>query len=98
MGAAGAPPGGRAAAAEVLVVTPAVRTRPHEDLYITLMAFDRDGSSATFQVFVEPLVVWIWLGGFIIGLGALIAVWPPRRRELEPRTAATAAAGQGAGA
>jgi cytochrome c-type biogenesis protein CcmF len=64
------------------VVTPAVRSRPHRDLYITLMAFDRDGASATFQVFVEPLVMWIWLGGAIIAFGTFVAVWPRRQRGL----------------
>src|SRR5690606_23749056 len=43
------------------LTTPAVRSRPKQDLYVTLMAFDeRDGSSATFLVLVEPLVIWIW--------------------------------------
>ncbi len=65
------------------ITTPAVRTRPHADLYINLMAFERDGSSATFQVIIEPMVVWIWIGGGIIGLGGFIAVLPGRRRRRE---------------
>jgi len=63
------------------ITTPAVRTRPDEDLYINLMAFERDGSSATFQIIIEPMVVWIWIGGGIIGLGGLVAVLPGRRRR-----------------
>ena len=63
------------------ITTPAVRSRPDRDLYINLMAFERDGSSATLQVLIEPLVIWIWIGGGIIGLGALIALWPQRRRS-----------------
>jgi cytochrome c-type biogenesis protein CcmF len=55
------------------ITTPAVRSRAHEDLYITLLAFERDGSSATLRVMVEPLVVWIWIGGFIMFAGAGIA-------------------------
>lgn len=76
------------------VATPAVRSRLTGDLYINLMAFERDGSSATLRVITEPLVGWIWLGGAIIGLGALIAVLPGGRdarggraggsRRLEP--------------
>jgi cytochrome c-type biogenesis protein CcmF len=58
------------------VATPAVRSRADADLYVNLMAFERDGSSATFRVLVEPLVAWIWVGGMIVALGALVCVWP----------------------
>ncbi len=81
------------------ITTPAVRSSAAEDLYLTLMAFERDGSSATIRGIVEPLVVWIWIGGAIIGLGALLSLTgrkrkripsPPRRRP-ERETAATSA-------
>jgi cytochrome c-type biogenesis protein CcmF len=26
-------------------------------------------------------VEWIWLGGIVLGLGALIAIWPPPRAQ-----------------
>jgi cytochrome c-type biogenesis protein CcmF len=55
------------------ITTPAVRSRLHEDLYVNLMAFERDGSSVTLRVLVEPLVAWIWIGGFIVFGGAGIA-------------------------
>jgi cytochrome c-type biogenesis protein CcmF len=45
------------------------------------MAIERDGSTATIRMIVEPLVPWIWAGGLIIVLGALITVIPSRRRE-----------------
>ena len=63
------------------VPTPAVRSRPSGDLYINLMAFANDGSNATLRVIVEPLVPWIWAGGGIICLGALISLWPTTRRR-----------------
>jgi cytochrome c-type biogenesis protein CcmF len=62
------------------VPTPAVRSTAARDLYINLMAFKEDGTSATIRVLVEPLVVWIWLGGGIVCVGALVALWPRRRR------------------
>ena len=70
------------------ITTPAVRSRPTRDLYINLIAYDRAGASATFDVIVEPLVMWIWVGGLIVGLGGGIAAWPRRRRRVqagEPR-------------
>jgi cytochrome c-type biogenesis protein CcmF len=54
--------------------TPHVRTRPTEDLYLTLMAYARDGSTATVNIIVNPMVVWIWIGGGIMALGALFAI------------------------
>jgi cytochrome c-type biogenesis protein CcmF len=62
------------------IPTPHVRSRM-TDLYLNLMAFERDGSSATIAVFIEPLVVWIWIGAMIIGLGVTVAVWPQRPRR-----------------
>ena len=54
--------------------TPHVRTRPTEDLYLTLMAYASDGSTATVSIIVNPMVVWIWIGGGIMALGALFAI------------------------
>jgi cytochrome c-type biogenesis protein CcmF len=36
---------------------------------------------AVFRLIVSPLVEWIWLGGIVLGLGGLIAIWPPPRAE-----------------
>jgi cytochrome c-type biogenesis protein CcmF len=44
-----------------------------------------DPPAANFRVNVNPLVSWIWVGGAIAVLGALIAVWPApaaRRRRV----------------
>jgi cytochrome c-type biogenesis protein CcmF len=54
--------------------TPRVRTRPHEDFYLTLMAYAQNGSSATIAIIVNPMIVWIWIGGGIAALGALFAI------------------------
>jgi cytochrome c-type biogenesis protein CcmF len=61
-----------------LIATPSVRSTLGEDLYLTLLGFDAAGGSVTLHAFVNPLVGWIWLGGAIVGLGALFAVWPDR--------------------
>lgn len=65
---------------EEAITTPSVRSRPHQDLYVTLLAFEQDGSSATLHVIVEPLVVWIWIGSFVVAFGALISMVGGRRR------------------
>jgi cytochrome c-type biogenesis protein CcmF len=63
------------------VPTPAVRSRINNDLYVNLLAFARDGSHATIAVMVQPLVSWIWTGGFIVALGALVGVLPLQKRR-----------------
>jgi cytochrome c-type biogenesis protein CcmF len=40
-----------------------------------------DNSAATFKVIVNPLVLWMWIGGLIALAGALIALWPTRGRR-----------------
>ncbi len=60
------------------IATPAVRTSLGEDLYVTLLASDPATQTVTLHVFVNPLVVWIWIGGAIVGLGAVFAMWPER--------------------
>jgi cytochrome c-type biogenesis protein CcmF len=51
-----------------------------EDLYLVLGDFARDSSHATIKVQVNRLVSWIWIGGAVLTLGALLAILP----ELKP--------------
>jgi cytochrome c-type biogenesis protein CcmF len=55
-----------------------IRTTPWEDLYLILGGVEPDGSAATLKVMVNPMVMWIWLGGLMITFGALITVIPSR--------------------
>jgi cytochrome c-type biogenesis protein CcmF len=50
-----------------------------EDLYVILAGYE--GETATFKVLVNPLVVWIWIGGGVMGLGTIVALFPDRRRR-----------------
>jgi cytochrome c-type biogenesis protein CcmF len=69
----------------------ALRTSPLEDLYIILAGFE-PSRVATFKVFVNPLVLWMWIGGCVIVLGTVVAIWPERRiRRSIPRRVAHAA-------
>jgi len=64
------------------VPTPQVRSSLTGDLYLNLMAFKQDGSNVTIKVIWEPLVPWIWFGGMVIVLGAIIGIWPSRQRTV----------------
>jgi cytochrome c-type biogenesis protein CcmF len=55
-----------------------------DDLYVILSGFSqvKDGE-AIVKVLVRPLVTWIWAGGAVLVAGALLAVWPFRRRPAQ---------------
>ncbi|QSQ15122.1 heme lyase CcmF/NrfE family subunit [Myxococcus landrumensis] len=59
--------------------TPAVRETAGEDLYISLMAFSQQAGNASFNVWVFPMVGWIWWSIPLLVLGTLIALWPRRK-------------------
>jgi cytochrome c-type biogenesis protein CcmF len=51
-----------------------------EDIYLILSGFSEvDRNHATLKALVRPLVVWMWIGGFVIAFGTLICIWPMRR-------------------
>ena len=62
-----------------------IRRAWNEDLYLIMagvsdperfMSGQDPRPVATFKVLVNPLVPWIWLGGFIMAMGTLVALWP----------------------
>jgi cytochrome c-type biogenesis protein CcmF len=54
-----------------------------EDLYVVLSGLDQDSGKAVIEVFVNPLVVWVWIGGVVVFLGTLLALVPSRvEREM----------------
>jgi cytochrome c biogenesis factor len=46
-----------------------------------LTGWEADGS-ASFIAFINPLVIWLWLGGIVAFSGMLIAIWPDPRPRL----------------
>ena len=70
----------------------AIRSTPLYDLYVVLAGIDDKSDMATFQVFLTPLVFWLWAGGLVMVLGTVITMWPNVRER-----AAIAVAIRGAG-
>lgn len=60
-----------------------------EDLYVILSAWDKGGQEATIKVNVNPLMAWMWIGGHLLVLGTIFAVWPGRGSGLGPRLRTT---------
>jgi cytochrome c-type biogenesis protein CcmF len=57
----------------------AIRSTLAEDLYLVLIGWD-EGGAVHFKALVNPLVIWIWIGGGLFLLGGLITFWPERRK------------------
>jgi cytochrome c-type biogenesis protein CcmF len=69
-------------AASEPIGSPAVRYGWLEDLYVSILGFDERGEQATFRLFLNPGVSWLWVGAVIMALGGLCALWPGRRRPV----------------
>jgi cytochrome c-type biogenesis protein CcmF len=59
---------------------PSIHSTISEDLYVILTAVEPDGS-ATVKVYRNPLVNWIWIGGYTFVLGTLLILWPHPERS-----------------
>jgi cytochrome c-type biogenesis protein CcmF len=55
---------------------PAMRYSPIEDLYVIVAGWEDGGATATFKAYVNPLVNWLWIGGFVFIIGTAVAAWP----------------------
>ena len=58
----------------------AIRTTLKEDLYVIFASLNQD-ETATFKVHINPLVKWLWVGAFLMGIGGLFAMWPDARER-----------------
>ena len=76
--------------------SPGVAAGPRDDIYTILAAYDTHQKAwATIRVLVIPLVSWLWFGGLVVGIGALVAALPqPGRRAAAARIANAPAAAE----
>jgi cytochrome c-type biogenesis protein CcmF len=62
--------------------TPAVDSSVREDTYLTLADIDAlPHGPATVDVVIQPMVLWLWVGGGLTAFGAVLAAVPVRRRR-----------------
>jgi cytochrome c-type biogenesis protein CcmF len=58
-----------------------------EDLYVVLGEHQPETNAATFHVYLNPLVNWVWIGGMVLTLGTLITLMPEAREQAGKTTA-----------
>ncbi|PKO13121.1 MAG: cytochrome C biogenesis protein, partial [Chloroflexi bacterium HGW-Chloroflexi-10] len=56
---------------------PGVRSTLEDDLFIILVNWEQISTNgATFKVFHNPLINWLWIGGILLIIGSFVAAWP----------------------
>ena len=63
---------------------PGVRSTLEDDVYVLLVDWQPiSADGATFKVFHNPLVNWLWIGAIWLIFGTLVAAWPDKDAEVE---------------
>ena len=61
---------------------PGVRSSLEDDFYVLLVDWQQvSQQGATFKIYHNPLVNFVWLGGLVFILGTLVAAWPDPETE-----------------
>jgi cytochrome c-type biogenesis protein CcmF len=63
-----------------------IRRRLNEDLYINFSGISPDNTKAIFQMYVFPLVSWIWIGYWVLLTGTITCLIPGKVRLQYART------------
>lgn len=65
--------------AEQNMTIPGQRSTFRDDLYILLVDWQPVSSiGATFKIYVNPLVNWLWIGSIVFLFGIIFAAWPEK--------------------
>jgi cytochrome c-type biogenesis protein CcmF len=72
--------------------TPSVRAGLTGDVYLTIAGNrppEVGGDEVHLEVFLKPLVIWLWIGGLLMAVGTVLAAFPGerRRRPIDPVSA-----------
>jgi cytochrome c-type biogenesis protein CcmF len=63
----------------------AIRPRMTEDVYLVFAGYSSDGQTPVIQAYINPLVNWIWAGGFMLVFGTLVALIPSKIKRIHPK-------------
>ena len=62
----------------------AIRSTLREDLYVLYEGRNEQGQ-AFFTAYVNPLVMWVWIGCWVMTLGMVVVIWPDKRKAYRRR-------------
>jgi cytochrome c-type biogenesis protein CcmF len=69
--------------------TPSVKSTFVKDIYLTIEPpVKMSSQTAKIKVFIKPMVMWLWIGGGLMGVGTLLSAFPGRRRKPTDATSA----------
>jgi len=64
------------------VTVPGVYSTPGKDVYVLLVGWEDIGTNgSTFKMYLNPLINWVWAGGFTLLAGVLVSAWPSSSRR-----------------
>ena len=71
--------------AQQTMTIPGQRSTLQDDLYILLVDWQpASAAGATFKIYHNPLVNWLWVGSIVFIIGMLFAAWPDKDPSLRP--------------
>jgi cytochrome c-type biogenesis protein CcmF len=77
-------------ASQQSMTIPGIRSTLQDDFYILLVGWEPIAAQgATFKVYHNPLVNFVWLGGLVFILGTAVAAWPDQDPERVRRKSKT---------
>jgi cytochrome c-type biogenesis protein CcmF len=53
-----------------------IRSNLQEDVYIVYAGSVNGTEEAVYRFNINPLVWWVWFGGFVLALGGILTMWP----------------------
>jgi len=67
-----------------------IRYNLQEDLYVVYAGSVQGTEEAVFRFTINPLVVWLWLGGVLLIIGGITTMWPSEAGAVRPIPSAAA--------
>lgn len=68
---------------------PSVRSTLFDDVALSVLSFpETEEDDVILRATIQPLVVWLWIGGLVMAFGTLLAVVPGKRRQPTAPTSA----------
>ena len=64
----------------------AIRRRVNEDFYLNFAGMSNDNTKAVIQAYIFPLVTCIWMGYWVLFIGTLVCMIPPKVKLAYART------------